>query len=174
MSDDLFYEDEPVEAQKKPVSKKKASPEKTSGTAQRKGAPAKKGAPARKAAPAKQVPANSGFEFTSVVVALIAVIALLIGFLAGMLVANVFLTPSVSPGPANMQQQPGGGMGGMGMGGGMGDAPILSDEEMMQDMPDGHPPVDAMGMGDDGMPGMTDNGAADEDVADDDGASADY
>jgi len=137
MSDDLFFEDEPVEEPKKPAakSKKSGSAKGSSGTSAKGSA---KKAPAKKA-PAKQ----SGFEFTSVVVFLIAVIALLIGFLAGMLTANVFLTPTTTGAPPTQQQQPGGMGGGMGGMGGM-DAPFLDDDQMMGEMPPGHPPLDEM------------------------------
>ncbi|MCL2402660.1 MAG: hypothetical protein FWC86_00235 [Coriobacteriia bacterium] len=147
MSDDLFFEgDEPVEETKKKAPVKKKPVAKSGGKA-----PAKKGSgPARKAPVNRKPAANeAAFEFTPVVVILIAVIAILIGFLGGLLAANAML-PSVNTAPPANQQMPpqdggmgGGGMGGMG--GGMGGAPILDDEQMMGDMPEGHPPLDEDG-----------------------------
>ena len=135
MSDDLFFEgEEPVEIKeeaKKPAVKPKQ--QQKGGAVKKKAAPAgspkKSGAVKRKAAPKAAPVKEPGFEFTPMVVMLIAIITLLVGFLGGLLAANTLLTPTINaaspPGqqmPPGMEQQ-GGGMGGMGdggMGGGMG------------------------------------------------------
>jgi hypothetical protein len=146
MSDDLFFEgEEPTEEPKKKPAPKKPAPK----AAPKKGGQRAAGsAPVRKAAPKK----DAGFEFTPMVVVLIAIIAILIGFLLGLLASNVLLTPQVNQAPPASQQMPPGDQGGMGgMGGmGMGNAPDLSDEELQQlmeegGMPAGHPPIDEDG-----------------------------
>jgi len=153
MSDDLFFEgEEPVEEVKKPAPKKKpaSAPAKArpKGASPKKGGPAPKGKPSANKRPAPVV-REAAFEFTSMVVILIAVIALLVGFLAGLLAANTLLTPTVNQAPPVQQQMsPQDGMGGMGggmggMGGGM--APTLDDDQMMGEMPAGHPPIDEEG-----------------------------
>ncbi|MCL2746078.1 MAG: hypothetical protein FWE48_03180 [Coriobacteriia bacterium] len=149
MSDDLFFEgEEPVEESKKKEPAKKKPVAKGAG-----GKTSSKGSGPVKKASAKQMPTknkDAAFEFTPTVVILIAVIALLVGFLGGLLAANAIL-PTANPiPPASQQMPPQGEMGG----GGMGDAPILDDDQMMGEMPPGHPPID-----DDGNVVMPGDGA---------------
>ena len=151
MSDDLFFEgEEPVEIEEKPK-KPAVKPKPKGGAVKKKGAPAaapkKSGAVKKKTAPKPAPVREPGFEFTPMVVMLIAIIALLVGFLGGLLAANTLLTPTINAAPPPGQQMPpgmeqGGGMGGMGeggmggmgmggMGGGMGLDP-MSEEELEQ------------------------------------------
>ena len=129
MSDQDFFFDDETEfdaVDEKPA--KDAKSKKSDKPAVKKAAPVKKSTKSASAA-------DGGFEFTTVVVVLIAVIALLVGFLAGILVGNSMSTPSL--GTTNPNNQ-----GTIPMGGG-GNAPTLSDEQMQQGMPEGHPNVDS-------------------------------
>jgi len=132
MSDDFFFEDEKEleEADAK-------SPKGEKGAKGKKEKPAKAAA-AKTVAKGKGVStasAGAGFEFSTIVVVLIAVIALLVGFLLGILLGNSLTAPTTST-------MPPAGQGTIDMGGmGGGNAPELSDEQMQQGMPAGHPQV---------------------------------
>lgn len=140
MSDqDFFFDDEP---ETKTASKKGAAQK--GGTAKAKPSQAKN-APARtggsKPAPkgkAQEAVVDGETSFTLSVVILIAIIALLVGLIGGVLIGK-----SLSPGVVYTQEDTGtaapGGMGGMGSGG---TAPTLSDEQIQGGMPSGHPPLD--------------------------------
>jgi len=124
MSEDFFFEDE------KELEVKDSKSSKDGKTTKN-----QKGAKNAKPAAAKKAPqvANEAFQFTTIVVVLIAVIALLVGFLLGILLGgSLGVTAPATSAPTNMG---GGGMGNMGS------APELSDEQMQQGMPEGHPNV---------------------------------
>lgn len=145
MSDqDFFFDDEP-EA-KKPSAKegeKKAAGQKPK-QGQKSAAPAKNGAkkPVQKAK-VQEVEATEaeGLTFTLSIVILIAIVALLVGLIGGVLIGK-----SLTPGVVYTQEDLGTGTTApQGMGGTMGTggtAPTLSDEQLQGGMPAGHPTVD--------------------------------
>ena len=174
MSDDLFFEgEEPTEEIKKDKPKAKPAPSKGKAPQgkggkgrppQGKGGgnrPPGKGGPQGKR-PAPAAAKSAGFEFTPTVVVLVAIITLLIGFLLGLFAAN-WLLPDVNTSPPQQvaPQQGGGGMGQMGGGMGGEEAPILTDDQMMEgQMPAGHPQIEYDAEGNPIMPeGMTEGGA---------------
>ena len=168
MSDDLFFEgEEPTEEIKK--DKPKAKPAAANKGGKGKPAPGKgkrppgKGAPQGKRPAPAPAPKPAGFEFTPTVVVLVAIITALIGFLLGLFAAN-WLLPDVNTSPPQQVAPQTGTGGGMGqMGGGMGgeEAPILTDDQMMEgQMPAGHPQIEYDADGNPIMPeGMTEGGA---------------
>jgi len=85
----------------------------------------------------------SGLTITATICGLIALIALLVGIIGGIFIGRA-LVPS-APASSNIQTGTGG-MGGMGGG----NAPVLTDEQMQQGMPAGHPSIDQMDTTDDG------------------------
>lgn len=129
MSDqDFFFDDEVVEEPKKEAAKKKAATNK----------PAKKAsAPAKQAPQPVQVVSAEGMTFGVGVVALIAIVALLFGVIIGIFIGRS-LVPDANFAGTGTQQTQTPGMGGMGSG----NAPQLSDEQIQQGMPEGHPQVD--------------------------------
>jgi hypothetical protein len=131
MSDqDFFFEDEQEVIEK---------PKKTKGGAAAKKAPAKT-AP-KKSAKASPVD-SAAFTFSSIVVVLIAIIALLIGFLVGILLGKS-LTPPVQIAPTTSTgASP---MGGVGTDEGT-IAPELDDSQMEEGtLPAGHPDINGTG-----------------------------
>ncbi|MDR1412940.1 MAG: hypothetical protein LBJ07_03330 [Actinomycetes bacterium] len=148
---DFFFEDEEVVEEKPKAAKSgsgNAKGSKGGVSASRTGAPKKVGAPRKGSASAGSVYASEAFQFSTVVVILIAVIALLLGFLVGILVGRG-LTPPVSAAPATNDSNatP------MGSGMGSGTAPELDEEQMDGGtLPEGHPDISGSESGETSAP----------------------
>jgi hypothetical protein len=143
MSDqDFFFDDDVVEEKPKEKSAKKPSQVKAKPKNANTSSLVERGS-------------SEGVTITVTICALVAVIALLVGLIGGILIGYK-LTPSPAPAASNQGGSGGGGMGGMGSGGG--NAPVLSEEQIQQGMPEGHVPVDSTGSGD-STDGATDTGA---------------
>lgn len=133
MSDqDFFFDDDVVE--KAPEKRK---PVKSSG-----GTKAKSSRQPVRA----YAPSDPGVTITATVCALIAIIALLIGIIGGIFIGKSLTPPTTVP-TGTSSSTPMGGM----------TAPELTDEQMQQGMPAGHPDISNMQNGDSTT---TDGGAA--------------
>ncbi|MCL2024372.1 MAG: hypothetical protein FWG78_01140 [Coriobacteriia bacterium] len=136
MSDQDFFFDDDNTSTAPAKDKAKVEKPKKAANANAAAAPAKSAAkPTKKAAPGDEE--DGGIVISVAVVALVAIIALLVGVIGGIFIGRS-LVPSV---PAGHPTQQGGGTGGMGGMGGGGMAPELTDEQMQQGMPEGHPTI---------------------------------
>jgi len=139
MSDQDFFfdDDQPVEPKAAPAKSGKAAGKGGSKSAKSavKKPPTK---PASKPA-AKATPVVATQTVPLIITIFVAVLTLLLGIIIGILIS-----PALSAAPAANVGIPvdQSGTTGMGMGGGGMAAPVLTDEQMQQGMPEGHVPVD--------------------------------